>query len=116
MVYNASFASINHHNLNDSLDTIADNEDANSKRLSLNILGTPKFRKDAYGFCTFGCKGIVQVRSFGNYDTVVNGEHYEILRGSCNDSTYVSEAAWYCNVSNSVCACMSVCKHFWLTD
>ena len=94
LVYNASVATINTSNFNNSdFNSYINNE----SRASLNLMGTPAWRKDAYDFCAYPCVGIAFINSYGgSYDRSINGDSYQIEHGSCNDSTTISDAAWYC--------------------
>ena len=115
LVYNASFASINRSNIDKSIADITGTAYFNESAASLKQLGSPAFRKDAYGFCTYPCKGIIVIDSYDGFNSVVNGDHYSISRGSCNDSTGVSEAAWCPNVSTFLCSRMSICMNVCLS-
>ena len=94
LVYNASVATINIAIFNNSVFNSYINSES---RASLNRMGTPAWREDAYDFCVYPCVGIAFINSYGSsYDRSINGDSYQIENGSCNDSTTISDAAWYC--------------------
>ena len=91
LVYNASIAAANLHNLNVSLSNYHNAQPT----ASLKLMRTAAWRRDAYNFCVYPCKGIVLINSYGSsYEKSINGESYQIEYGSCNDSTSISDAAW----------------------
>ena len=111
LVYNASVGTINIANYNNSEFNANINQES---RASLNLMGTSEWRKDAYDFCAYPCVGIAFIESYGSsYDRSINGDSYQIEHGSCNDSTTISEAAWYfyALISSSayLFVCLSVC-------
>ena len=115
LVYNASVATINIAIFNNSVFNTYINSES---RASLNRMGTPAWRKDAYDFCVYPCVGIAFINSYGSsYDRSINGDSYQIEHGSCNDSTTISDAAWYCCAIIYLClsVCLSVCLSIYLS-
>ena len=126
LVFNASVGTINIANYNTSEFNANINQES---RASLDLMGTSAWRKDAYDFCAYPCVGIAFIESYGSsYDRSINGDSYQIERGSCNDSTTISDAAWYfyAIISSSaylfachfVClsVCLSVCDDVFIYE
>ena len=94
VAYNASFASINLSNGLAETNKLRAQAAGNETVAAYSNLLNAAWRANAYKFCTNGCKGIVVVNAFDTYNTAINGANHQIVNGSCNDITTISDDAW----------------------
>ena len=101
IVYDASFASINLANGLADANKLRAQAAGNASVAAYSNLLNAAWRANAYKFCTNGCKGIVVINSYDTYNSVINGANHQLINGSCNDISTISDDAWSVNFFDS---------------